>query len=399
MVVGSHMAGEPRAPAADPAGLANRRAVWHVSYYTWFSSAYQFCILCYPYIHRVLQHSATGGFLKLACANILVHGLHYLTLVLMEAVYLVNRDEHPEFVNYWIYGGYMFPPFWAVRFACGCLLGFAFLQYRSRPEQKAAAWGWAIVTDGVTLILVMTYVCLIGFKVDVAHRISSYSLLEDRMYCGVIPRLAVPFFAIWLYGLAVGRGYTAALLRTRVLCQILSPASYGMYLLHQPVFEWYSFAVKGRWWNQGKPGFEWFSPDPVELGWSEAILVIGLTVLFSVAVTHVVNTYLMGGWLTVVRRLTCRRRRDRKSSDAMVTAAIEDLAGARVELTANILDSGLASLGVAALVSVLKNMDASLCLTAADLVKCETVQDIVDVVDASKKLPATRSGLAHELDP
>ena len=94
------------------------------------------------------------------------------------------------------------------------------------------------------------------------------------------PRVGVPFFAVWIYGLSVGEGYFAALCRNRFLVHYLSPASYSIYLLHQPVFEWYSLATRGVMWSQRKP-FEWFSPDPIVLGWGEACLVVGITVLLS----------------------------------------------------------------------------------------------------------------------
>merc|ERR1712048_295791 len=307
----------------------------------------------------------------------------------MEATYLNVRYKNAEFANYFIYAGYMFPPFWAVRFASGVLVGLTFLKYHAQPEQKASAGHWAIVTDSLTLLLFVAYSLLIAFQVDVKHRISNVSLLEDRMYCGVIPRVLAPVFCVWLYGLAVGRGYTASVCRNRFVVSVLSPASYSIYLLHQPVFEWYSIVVQGEWWSQRKPGFEWFSPDPIALGPLETSLVIMLTIMFSLAMTYIVNTYLMGKWLALVRLITCRRRANHDDDIAeVVLVAIEDLTGVRAELTDNLQDTGLASLGVAALVSTL-NTNNSLHLTAADLVGCETVNDVVLVI--GKKQEATRT--------
>merc|ERR1711871_1709628 len=90
--------------------------VWHISYYTWFSSAYQFCVLCFPYIHWCLSDLVNHGMGWIIFGNVLVNFIHYCTLVLMEWVYLTYRHVDPEFANYWIYGGYMFPPFWCIRF-------------------------------------------------------------------------------------------------------------------------------------------------------------------------------------------------------------------------------------------------------------------------------------------
>lgn len=320
-----------------------------------------------------------------------VHALHYATLVFMEVTYLNVRFKNPEFANYFIWAGYMFPPFWAVRFASGVLLGLSFLKYHAQPSQKASAHHWAFITDALTLSLLVSYALLAAFQVESKHRISTVSLLEDRMYCGVIPRLLTPIFAVWLYGLAVGRGYTAWLCRNPFLVSKLSPASYSIYLLHQPVFEWYSILFKGSWWGKRKPGFEWFSPDPIELGFLETMLVILLTILFSLVVTYIANTYMMGKWLSYVRLITCRRRGSTRSDvDAtdIVLAAIEDLTGVRPELSAPLQDTGLASLGIAALVSTL-NASTKLRLTAAHLVRCETVSDVVLAVSEAQEKAMT----------
>lgn len=362
--------------------------VWHISYYTWFSSAYQFCVFCFPFIHRILLRSTQSGLCRLSCYHFAVHVVHYLTLVFMESIYLSVRFTSPEFANYFIYAGYMFPPFWAVRFACGVLLGLTFLKYHAQPAQKSSACHWAVITDFLTLLLFAAYALLISFQVESKHRISTVSLLEDRMYCGVIPRLLTPFFSVWLYGLAVGRGYTAWICRRHFLVSVLSPASYSIYLFHQPIFEWYSLLKSGHWWSKRKPGFEWFSPDPVELGFLDTVAVILLTIVFSLFLTYIANTYLMGRWLSLVRWMTCRRRAIGAHDFAeLVLDAIEDLTGIRAELTDHLQNTGLASLGIAALVSTL-NRSKTGKLTAADLAGCETVKDVVFVV--SKKTLANR---------
>lgn len=307
-----------------------------------------------------------------------LHILHYLTLLFMESVYLSIRFKNPEFANYFTYAGYMFPPFWAIRFACGIMLGLTFLKYHAQPHNKSSARQWAVITDLISSLLVLTYVLLIVFEVGSKHRISTITLLEPRlMKLG----LMTPVLCIWLYGLAVGRGFTAWFCRNPLLVNILSPASYSIYLLHQPVFEWYSILVKGHWWGQRKPGYEWFSPDPIPLGALETMVVILLTVVFSIVVTHVANKYLMGRWLYFVRFITCRRRAAGGHDVAnMVLNAIQDLTGIRPELNDHLQDTGMASLGVAALVSTL-NSNNGFQLTSVQVVSCNTVSDVITALE------------------
>jgi hypothetical protein len=301
----------------------------------------------------------------------------------MEAVYLAYRHRSPEFVNYWVYGGYMFPPFWACRFACGCLLGVVFLKFGS--DQSPSAWKWGVVTDFMTMTFLAMYVLLIAFRVQVDHRFSRESLLEDRMYCGVTPRLMVPILSVYIYGLAVGRGITARICCNEFLVRKLAPASYSMYLLHQPVFEWYSLATRGQWWSRRKR-FAWFSPDPVECDWREAVIIIALTVTFSVVVTELTNRHVMGRWLAFVRFVTCRRRSRRvRTSMELVMAALEDLTGMLPSPADRLQDTGLASLGITVLVSTLAAMDQQMkALDLATLLGCETVQDLADAVESCR---------------
>ena len=375
--------------------------VWHISYYSWFSSAYQACIFSYPAIQRLLGDKASRGRRVLYTTHFLLQLVHFLTLVLMEAVYLTQKAAgRIEFVNYWVWGGYMFPPFWIIRFACGCFLGFQFLV--SRPGQLPGAWKWGVATDAMTIMIIAGYVGMIYFGIDIEYRFSQTSYLEDRMYCGVTPRLLVPFFMLYMYGLAVGRGVTCRMLSWRPLVS-LSPASYAIYLFHQPVFEWWSYFIDGEIWTQRKP-FEWFSPDPIILGWAETFVVITLTALFAVGMTHLLDHRLMSGWLRFVRAITCRggRRKGKEGpvrggesgtseAETQVLDAIEDLVGLRPDLDDRPSEL-MASLGVVALIGALAGRSgasstgasAAALLTPTELMECESVADLISVVDAKR---------------
>jgi len=355
--------------------------VWHLSYYTWFSSAYQFCIFCYPWIQNLLADKVRGSRFKLYGTHVALQVAHLLTLVFMESIYLTYKAKgNFEFVNYFVWAGYMFPPFWALRFAIGCFVGFHFVYYR--PDQQACARWWGVVADVMTASMLVIYIFMVVYGVDIEVRFSS-DLLEDRMYCGVAPRLAVPIFAFYIYALAVGKGLMARLCKSRLLVR-LAPASYSVYLLHQPVFEWFSAMRFGAMWSQRKR-FEWFSPDPVPLNGWESAIVICLTVLFSLLVTWVVDTYLMAKWLTFSRWALCHRKKVAIGSTELVLDAFEDLVGVRPADTDRPQDL-VASLGLAALVSSLHSRQPHLKLVPADLLECETIREVIAVIDGNADL-------------
>jgi hypothetical protein len=233
---------------------------------------------------------------------------------------------------------------------------------------------------------------MVVLGVDIEYRFSA-GLLENRMFAGVTPRLLVPFFSTYIYGLATGRGWTARLLSAKWLVR-LSPCSYSIYLLHQPVFEWYSVITTGKWWTRRKP-FEWFSPDPIPLDFAETFFVVAATVLFAYFVNKLVDAVLMTKWLAFVRCITgpCRARTAPKAAEGasredqerrlmeLVIVSIEDLAGVRPEAEDALVDL-LASLGVVALVSSLRSRRPKLSLKPVELLACETVRDVVDMLMA-----------------
>jgi len=336
----------------------------------------------YPFIHRALCDKASRGPCVLVATNIAVHGLHYLTLAVMWVPYLSYfRDADEERGNYFLYAGYMFPPFWAVRFACGSLLGFTFAHYR--PAQQRSAWMWGVVTDAITACVCAAYALNIAFGVEVKHRLSSKSEMESRVFCAQIPRFGTPLLCLYLYGLAVGSGFTARCLQNQFLVRTLAPTSYSIYLLHQPVFEWFSFVTRGAWWSRSK-NFVWFSPDPIAVSWWESVLIVVLTVLLSHVITRATNNHLMGKWLAFVRWATCRSRRANQDSAQLVAVAIEQLSGMHASPKTLLQVCGLASLGISALVSVLSSTDACIRLKATDVLMCETVQDLINLVDACR---------------
>lgn len=264
------------------------------------------------------------------------------------------------------------------------MVGFHYLS--SRPDQQPNAWKWGVLCDVMTLCLVLAYVLMISYGVDINVRFSYTSYVEDRMYCGVTPRVAVPIFTLYLYALSAGRGITCRLLSAKSVVS-LSKASYAIYLFHQPVFEWWSYFIDGEFWTQRKR-FEWFSPDPIMLSGAETAVVMLLTVLFAIAANHIVDNHLMSGWLKFFRYITCRARQQKsndgeksRSYDSIVLEAVEDIVGLQPSLTDHLADL-LASLGVASLCGALESRDKRARLSPVDILQCETVADLVAAVSA-----------------
>jgi hypothetical protein len=119
------------------------------------------------------------------------------------------------------------------------------------------AWVWGAVTDFISALLLAGWL-LYGL----APEESSPSFAEDdatllRYWGAFLSRLLAPVGFLWFWGLAVGTGYTARLFSLPFVVEWLAPASYNMFLFHQPIAEWYYLATRGLWWAYPK-NFFWF---------------------------------------------------------------------------------------------------------------------------------------------
>ena len=131
---------------------------------------------------------------------------------------------------------------------------FLFRHYSPNTGKHVGTFG--AITDSISLVLLMGYLSYGFFPKEMDPDFNETSL-DSRVWAGLVSRMASPIGFLWFWGLAVGSGYTASLLSTSFLVGWLAPASYNMFLFHQPVAEWYYAATRGRWWAFPK-NFYWF---------------------------------------------------------------------------------------------------------------------------------------------
>ena len=86
------------------------------------------------------------------------------------------------------------------------------------------------------------------------------SALVARHWDPFLSRVLAPIGFLWFWGLAVGTGITARIFSMPLVVEWLAPASYNIFLFHQPISEWYFLATRGVWWAYPKTFF-WFRYD------------------------------------------------------------------------------------------------------------------------------------------
>ena len=261
---------------------------WFVSYYTWFQSVYYFCLVCFPFVYKRL-HAMRGDSAKLWRFMFYCHAANYGCFVAPYLALYLKWATHYRHNTALSLALYLFPPTWTPFFFAGATACFLLDHYRSYRDANARL-KWGRIGDLISLGFFATILALRFDQSGMQPHATEHNKLLQRIWTVIYSRLHMPFALAWLYALAVGEGRTAALLKTKLLSQQLGPISFGCYLFHQPVGALYMLLTRKTvwsWWRYRKLFF-WFSPYPVPVPWYEAVFLIFLTTLVSIALdTHV----------------------------------------------------------------------------------------------------------------
>ena len=131
----------------------------------------------------------------------------------------------------------------------------------------------------------------------------------------MITRLYSPLIAVWIALLSIPKGSrTTRLLESNLLSKVLAPTSYGCFLFHQIIGQWYWWATRNgngiatpdvgdqtswSWWAYPKE-YYWFSPQPLPVAWYEFFFIVGMATCFSAAVDRWLNAPLTVLWIKFI---------------------------------------------------------------------------------------------------
>jgi AMP-binding enzyme C-terminal domain len=86
-----------------------------LSYYTWFSSVYIFCIFLFPWCHQQ-YHAVRDDINAVWKLTLFWLGMNYLYAIAMSLLFTMDNEA---LKNYFALSSYLFPPGWFPCFACG----------------------------------------------------------------------------------------------------------------------------------------------------------------------------------------------------------------------------------------------------------------------------------------
>lgn len=314
------------------------------------------------------------------------------------------RDVGGDFANAFSLSAYLFPPLWLPLFFGGALVAWIY-EISNLEKSKSKLPG--IACDVLTLLFAGRFVIDVVGGIGQPH-LQDYwgnaavpdffasDPVRRRTWVAMLSQLYMPLVYVWIWLLAMGKGWTAHALSNETLVTVFAPAAYNEYLLHQVVAQWYFWVSRGRpwsWWSERK-AFYWFSPSPLPVSWPETFVVIVLSIVVAKWFTKHVDTRLTPLWMRVVNRILGAKNSDDLSAEELVSSVLEDITGSDVDLEATLAEAGLVSIGLPMLISMLNEAHPKVALTLKEVADCATIQDLVDCV--AKFLGANEAGMENE---
>jgi len=381
----------------------------------WFSSAYYFSLLCFPIFHHWLTlPSLSGGharryLFRPYVINFMVWPLLVtigLTVCLasyantavpnaIDAVANVFKEYDPQdtspqgvlrsllhpgtggFQGLSVVGlsAYTFPPIWAGVFFSGMIL-YRLLDMNRRAGCYVFPY-WGAITDMCTLLLVLTMpMASILTAADHGKYIKIAVDLGTWWGGDQQHKLVMLLLSVWLYGLAIGQGYSAKFLGSPFLVKYLSPAAYSVYLFHYPT-NCYWQLIRGNTLagSYTATGF---------MHWVDYFVVLVVATCVAMFAAHKLNAPLTSLFMRLIDTLCCcgKATNEEQSTLEKVQDAVKGLTGADVTPETPILECGLDSFGTSALLGIIKPKFPGLRLTPLEIYSLQNIQALVDRIDA-----------------
>eukprot|EP00760_Papus_ankaliazontas_P009353 PhM_4_TR14046/c0_g1_i1/m.6308 len=291
------------------------------------------------------------------------------------------------------------PVTWVPCFATGMMLNHRF---RSIPNSERNTKLWAVITDATTLafVAIVAAIVLEGSTENYAefrkHNTNTqggngHGRVGNAVSVAVgFFRLGTPLVALWLYGIAVGRGVTAWALSNKFLVTVCAPLSYLLYLLHTTVAMAFYLAL-----GETRDGdvADTFPGPPVAVPWWCLPVSVIISLILARAFNEFVNPYLMPPmlkyWTLLYNKLyarccgcelvTVENVGGVGTVENRVAMMLRRLTGAAVGSGDKLTEIGLDSMGLTALSGALRAAFPDLCadLRPTTLNQLETVNDIV----------------------
>ena len=425
-------------------GLQTWFPAWLLSswfmYYTWFNGVYYFIIFVFPFMQNALARvkgdvrAITKWFAFYTCGV-------FVTAALLGVYYALPAwEEHDELgktkswkenmQNIYALSMMMFPPNWVPCVGTGMAAYFWYDAVRPYQTHRKKLYGG--IADGLTLAFMAFHIahfCDIDWPYPTHITGKMWEVTPEEhhawdtgikryVWSVMITRLYSPLIAVWIALLSMPQGsFTTRFLESKTLT-FLAPTSYGCFLFHQIVGQWYWWITRSAgsdvdvghmddwsWWAYPKE-YYWFSPQPLPVAWYEFFLVVALVTAFAAFVDRALNARMTVVWIKIVKfvaRLFGAAADDSSTSKSVaspeqsVLKAVASLTGVEenVSLDDSFDEIGLVSVGLPVLVGLINAQEHFALLSPSDIAGCPNLRAVVDIVTRKRAESETSAGVGR----
>jgi len=401
-------------------------------YYTWFNGVYYFIILVFPFMQNALARvkgdfrAALKWFIIYSIGTFITGGLlglYYVFPAWAEQSDVNKAKSWKENAqNIYALSTMMFPPYWVPCVGTGMAAYFWYDAVRPGESHRRKLYGR--IADTVTLAFIAFHLAhffdidwpyptnVTGkmWEVDPTEHHNWATGIKRYVWSVMITRLYSPLIAVWIALLSTPNGsITTRLLESHVLSKVLAPTSYGCFLFHQIIGQWYWWATRAgkesySWWAYPKE-YYWFSPQPLPVAWYEFFFVVALVTLFSAAMDRLLNAPLTVLWIKFINFFqniiwpgsvkTEKRDIETLTPEESVLNAVTALTGIdeKVSLDDSFDEIGLVSVGIPVLVGLINASEQHAMISAPDIAGCSNLREVVNVLAHSRNVAQNSSGV------
>jgi len=313
-----------------------------------------------------------------------------------------NRNNSDEWLhNSLVLGFYLFAPFWMIYFIIGIVLAFVYDAYRPKETHHAKRYGY--IADTCTVAILALSIIQISqgcvdesglwvFRPTEANNPYQDEAVTNRLWDTIYGRLFCPITTLWIYTLSTGEGLTAKLLRKKLLVSVLAPNSYGCFVFHQMIGQWYYAATRNglwwSWWNYRKE-FYWFSPKPLPVEWHEYPYIVGLVILFTRFITKYVEPRISPLFVGIGTGGHDLVDNDKiSSSSKLMLSVVRIMTGVEATMSSTLEECGLGSIGMPIVVSTLNKIlskeHEDVAVDVSGMIQAKSIAEMVAVIDIAK---------------
>ena len=370
---------------------------------SWFQTAYYVLVLFFPRFDGWLRGMAYAKLRKATFILLALASTYFAAILAVAggAIFIIQFSFSS----------------WIFTFLSGIGLWHMFLRNGRLQLARGEAPGlkWALITDLISLLFLAILVivgfsdCVMTFDTPPVYSCPDLSydewldseVNEGGRWNTIIGtywgngRINTVFMGVWIYGLAKGKGVTAAIFANRYLVRYLSPLAYGLYLLHVPTAAYMWYALKGRTEDYGEfinqQGGVVF-PLPVWAFFVVIAVSLLLTACFNEFLNPILIPFSTKFYQFIFNKIfgccftaTTVVEDDGASAGTfgLVRKTIRDLTGSDVKRETALDGIGLDSFGTTALVGSLRRViPAARNLRPVQVIRLATVQDLVEKLDA-----------------